>query len=77
MTVCVGDRVQYQASMAVRPLRRQALIAIVLTVVFTFVGWIFFVLSIDVPLALYNSLHLPRWLVLALVLSFVSWCFGD
>ncbi|MDC0835405.1 hypothetical protein POG22_20755 [Geitlerinema sp. CS-897] len=77
MTVCVGDRVQYQASMAVRPLRRQALIAIVLTVVFTFVGWIFFVLSIDVPLALYNSLHLPRWLVLALVISLVSWCFGD
>ncbi|PPT09561.1 hypothetical protein CKA32_001545 [Geitlerinema sp. FC II] len=77
MTVCVGDRVQYQASMAVRPLRRQALIAIVLTVVFTFVGWIFFVLSIDVPLALYNSLHLPRWLVFALVISLVSWCFGD
>ncbi|MGC9502768.1 hypothetical protein [Baaleninema sp.] len=51
--------------------------AILLAVALTIVGWLLFVFSIDVPLAIFNALHLPRWLAIALLVAVVSWCFGD
>jgi hypothetical protein len=50
---------------------------LVLTALLTLLGWLGVSLFVELPIALWDTLSLPGWFWLLLVLSLISWGMGD
>ncbi len=50
---------------------------LLLTALLTLIGWLGTFFWIELPISLWDTLSLPRWFWLILVISVISWGMGD